>query len=143
MKTTLINQSDVIDRRWHLVNADGKILGRLAVKIANLLRGRHKTTYTTHTDTGDFVVVVNAEKICVTGNKATDKTYASFSGYQSGLRVRSYEEVMEKKPEFILLNAVRGMLPKNKLSDAMLKKLKIYAGPDHPHSAQQPEPLNI
>ncbi|MDR0393270.1 MAG: 50S ribosomal protein L13 [Puniceicoccales bacterium] len=138
MKTTLINQAEAINHKWHLIDAKGKILGRLAVQIANLLRGRTKVAYTPHTDTGDFVVVVNAECIRVTGRKETDKTYASYSGYQSGLCVRTLAEVRQKKPAFILMHAVRGMLPKNKLADQMLKKLKVYAGENHPHAAQSP-----
>lgn len=143
MKTTLINQESAVQRKWHLIDAQGKILGKLAVQIANLLRGRHKAAYTPHVDTGDFVVVVNAEQVCVTGKKESDKTYASFSGYQSGLRTRTLHEVRQKKPEFILMHAVKGMLPKNKLADQMLKKLKIYSGEKHPHEAQAPIPFNV
>ena len=136
MKTTLVNQVNASDRKWRLIDAKGQILGRLAVQIANVLRGRDKTTYTPHVDTGDYVVVINAEQIRVTGHKETDKTYAIYSGYQSGLHVRNLEEVRQKKPAFLLENAVRGMLPKNKLADQMLKKLKVYAGEKHPHEAQ-------
>ena len=138
MKTTLIHQKKDIDRKWYLIDANGKILGRLAVQIANILRGRTKATYTPHVDTGDFVIVVNANRIRVTGHKENDKTYASYSGYQSGLHVRTFSELRQKKPEFLIKNAVRGMLPKNKLAAQMIGKLKIYAGEKHPHAAQSP-----
>ena len=132
---------NAVDRKWRLVDAKGKVLGRLAVEIANALRGRDKATYTPHVDTGDFVVVINAQQICLTGNKDSDKTYASYSGYQRGLHVRTAKELREKKPEYLLIHAVRGMLPKNKLADQMIKKLKVYPGAEHPHAAQNPVPF--
>ena len=130
-----------IERRWYLVDAEGKTLGRLATQIADTLRGKHKAEYTPHVDTGDFVVVVNAEKIAVTGSKLDSKLYYRHSGYPGGLRVRTLREQLERRPTEVLRKAVKGMLPKNKLAAAQLRKLKIYAGPEHPHVAQSPEPL--
>lgn len=138
MKTTLVTQAKDIEKKWHLIDAKGKILGRLAVEIANLLRGRTKALYTPHCDTGDYVVVINAKDIKVTGSKETDKTYASYSGYQRGLHVCTFDEMREKSPEFIIMNAVRGMMPKNRLSRHMLKKLRVCAGETHPYAAQNP-----
>ena len=138
MNTTLVTQSNIADKKWYLIDAKGKILGRLAVEIANILRGRTKPTYTAHCDTGDYVVVVNAEQVKVTGHKETDKTYASYSGYQRGLHVRTLDEVRAKHPEFIIMNAVRGMMPKNRLARQMLKKLRICVGENHPYAAQSP-----
>ncbi len=141
MKTTLVTQAKDIEKKWHLIDAKGKILGRLAVEIANLLRGRTKPLYTPHCDAGDYVVVINAKDIKVTGSKETDKTYASYSGYQRGLHVRTFDEMRKKSPEFIIMNAVRGMMPKNRLSHHMLKKLRVCAGETHPYAAQNPVPF--
>ena len=130
-----------IERSWRLVDAEGRTLGRLATEIADVLRGKDKPAYTPHVDTGDFVIVVNAEKISVTGDKRTAKRYYRHSGYPGGLRSRTLDEMLERRPEEVLRRAVRGMLPKNKLAAAQLRKLKVYAGPEHPHAAQNPAPL--
>jgi len=129
-----------IKKRWYVVDASDEVLGRLARDIAVVLMGKHRPEYTPHVDTGDFVVVVNAEKIAMTGRKFQDRHYTWYTGYP-GLRLESYGERRDRKPEDLIHHAVRRMLPKNKLAKQMLKKLKIYAGPEHPHSAQQPEPL--
>jgi large subunit ribosomal protein L13 len=131
------------ERNWLVVDATGKTLGRLATEIATTLRGKHKPEYTPHCDVGDFVVVVNAEKVSVTGNKRQEKRYYRHSGYPGGLRSRSFEEMIERRPEEVLRLAVKGMLPRNRLSRQQLRKLKIYAGPDHPHQAQQPAPMEV
>jgi large subunit ribosomal protein L13 len=130
-----------ITREWYLVDAEGKTLGRLATQIADTLRGKRKPQYTPHVDTGDFVVVVNAEKIAVTGKKLEDKLYYRHSGYPGGLRSRPLRDELERRPTEVLRKAVKGMLPRNRLARAQLGKLKIYAGPEHPHAAQNPEPL--
>ena len=130
-----------IERHWYVVDAESKTLGRLATQIADVLRGKGKPAYTAHVDTGDFVIVVNAEKIHVTGQKLDQKVYYRHSGYPGGLRSRTLREQLERRPEEVIRRAVRGMLPKNRLAAAQLKKLKVYAGPDHPHAAQNPEPL--
>jgi large subunit ribosomal protein L13 len=130
-----------IERQWYVVDAEAKTLGRLATQIADALRGKGKPAYTPHVDTGDFVIVVNAEKVHVTGQKLDQKIYYRHSGYPGGLRERTLREQLERRPEEVLRKAVKGMLPKNKLASAQLRKLKIYAGPDHPHAAQNPEPL--
>jgi len=140
MKTTLA-KPDSIDAKWYLVDADGETLGRLAVKIANILRGRHKPTYTPHLDTGDFVVVINAEKIRVTGKKEDQKNYMFYSGWFGNEKYVPLSEFRKRRPEFIIEHAVKGMLPRNKLAAQMLKKLKIYGGGSHPHEAQNPVPL--
>ena len=140
MKTTLA-KADEVERKWRVVDASEQVLGRLAVKIADALRGRDKPVYTPHVDTGDFVVVVNAEKVKLTGNKEEQKQYMFYSGYMGGEKYRSVADFREKRPEFLITNAVKGMLPKNKLASAMLKKLKVYPGEEHPHEAQQPTPL--
>jgi large subunit ribosomal protein L13 len=132
-----------IERGWYVVDAQGQTLGRLASKIAPILKGKHKAIYTPHLDCGDFVIVVNAEKVRVTGRKLDQKFYHRHSGYPGGLTSISLRDQLEKHPERVLQAAVRGMLPKNKLGRRMLKKLKIYAGDDHPHQAQQPTPLEI
>ena len=121
---------------WHVIDAEGKILGRLATQIADMLRGKDKAIYTPHTDGGDYVVLVNVEKIKVTGNKVEDKKYVSYSGWIGGQKERSFKDVMAKDPTRIILHAVKGMLPRNKLGREMIKKLKMYVGPDHPHKAQ-------
>ena len=130
-----------VERHWYVVDAEGQTLGRLATQIADTLRGKRKPEYTPHVDTGDFVIVVNAEKIGVTGQKLDQKIYYRHSGYPGGLRTRTLREQLERRPEEVLRKAVRGMLPKNRLAAAQLRKLKIYAGPEHPHAAQNPEPL--
>ena len=130
-------------RDWYVVDAEGKTLGRLATQIADQLRGKRKPDFTPHCDTGDFVVVVNAEKIAVTGKKLEQKTYYRHSGYPGGLRSRTLGEQLDRRPEEVIRKAVKGMLPRNRLGRAQLGKLKIYAGPDHPHQAQKPKPLEI
>lgn len=132
-----------IERKWYVVDAAGKTLGRLSTEIATRLRGKHKPIYTPHVDCGDFIIVVNAEKIKLTGNKENQKVYRHHTGYMGGLRERSYKEMLEKHPERIIEKAVKGMLPKNSLGNQMYTKLKVYAGPEHNHSAQQPEVLDI
>jgi large subunit ribosomal protein L13 len=142
MKTWTAKPGEV-ERNWYLVDAEGKTLGRLATQIAETLRGKGKPQYTPHVDTGDFVVVVNAEKIAVTGNKLDDKMYHRHSGYPGGLRSRTLREELDRRPTEVLRKAVKGMLPRNKLGRAQLTKLKIYAGPEHPHEAQEPTPLEV
>ncbi len=132
-----------VARTWYVVDAEAQTLGRLATQIAGVLRGKGKPAYTPHVDTGDFVVVVNAEKIRVTGNKLDQKVYYRHSGYPGGLRERTLREQLDRRPEEVLRRAVRGMLPKNKLASAQLRKLKIYSGPEHPHTAQSPVPLEV
>ena len=131
------------EREWLVVDATDKTLGRLATQIADTLRGKRKPEYTPHCDVGDFVVVVNAEKVAVTGNKREDKRYYRHSGYPGGLRSRSFEEMIARRPEEVLRLAVKGMLPRTRLGRAQLRKLKIYAGPEHPHTAQQPKPMEV
>jgi large subunit ribosomal protein L13 len=131
------------ERNWLVVDAAGQTLGRLATQIADALRGKRKPEYTPHCDTGDFVIVVNAEKISVTGNKRQEKRYYRHSGYPGGLRSRTLEEMLQRRPEEVIRKAVKGMLPRNRLGRAQLTKLKVYAGPDHPHEAQKPEPMEI
>ena len=132
---------ETVDRDWYVVDAANKVVGRLASRIARVLRGKHKPTYTPHGDTGDHVIVVNAEEARFTGRKEQQKTYHEYSGYPGGARHESPEEVRAKKPEYIIEQAVQGMLPSGPLGRDMFKKLKVYAGPDHPHEAQQPAPL--
>jgi len=143
MKTTQVAKKEDVTRDWYLVDVDSKVLGRVATQIANVLRGKNKPTFTPSVDTGDFVVVVNAAKIALTGKKMSDKTYYSHSGYVGGLKEITAGKLIDKKPEDLIKKAVKGMLPKNKLARHMLKKLKIYAGEAHPHAAQQPKNLNI
>jgi large subunit ribosomal protein L13 len=142
MKTYNAKPGEVA-REWYLVDADGLTLGRLATRIADTLRGKRKPEYTPHVDTGDFVVVVNAERIAVTGNKLDQKRYYRHSGYPGGLRSRTLREQLERRPTEVLRTAVKGMLPKNRLARQQLTKLKIYAGPEHPHAAQNPRPLDL
>ena len=132
-----------VEQKWLLVDAEGQTLGRMATAIATRLRGKHKAEYTPHVDTGDFVVVINADKVRVTGNKAKDKIYYSHSGFPGGLKSISFEKLLEKAPERVIKLAVKGMLPRNSLGRAMFKKLKVYAGAEHPHTAQQPESVNL
>jgi large subunit ribosomal protein L13 len=131
------------ERNWVVVDATGQTLGRLATQIADTLRGKRKPEYTPHCDVGDFVIVVNAEKISVTGKKREEKLYYRHSGYPGGLRSRTLNEMLDRRPEEVIRKAVKGMLPRNRLARAQLRKLKVYAGPEHPHAAQQPEPMEI
>jgi large subunit ribosomal protein L13 len=131
------------ERNWLVVDASGRTLGRLATQIADTLRGKRKPEYTPHCDVGDFVIVVNADKVEVTGNKREEKLYYRHSGYPGGLRSRTLGEMLERRPEEVLRRAVKGMLPRNRLGRAQLRKLKVYAGPDHPHTAQKPVPMEI
>ncbi len=132
-----------VTRQWHVVDAQQQVVGRLASRVAHVLRGKHKPSYTPHVDTGDFVIVVNAEQARFTGKKETQKEYFRYSGYPGGEKTDTPEEMRARRPTFLIENAVRGMLPKNRLGRQMLKKLKVYAGPDHPHEAQQPEELTL
>lgn len=140
---TFSAKSEAVKRDWYVVDADGKTLGRMASEIARRLRGKHKAEYTPHVDTGDYIVVVNAEKVRVTGKKVTDKMYHHHTGYMGNLRSFSFEKMIERAPEEVITLAVKGMLPKNSLGRTMLGKLKVYAGPSHNHQAQQPQTLDI
>jgi len=142
MKTYQAKKEE-LKHQWYLVNAEGKILGRLASELAKILRGKHKPTFTPHVDTGDFVVVVNAEKVGLTGKKLKDKIYYRHTGYPGGIKEVSAEKLLAKKPTELIRRAVKGMLPKNSLGRQMLRKLKVYAGPNHPHKAQNPVPLEL
>jgi len=142
MKTQVPRTND-ISRDWYVVDAENMVLGRLATRIATVLRGKNKPIFAPSVDTGDFVIVVNADKIALTGNKLSDKIYYSHSGYPGGIKSISAGKLMEKKAEEVIRKAVKGMLPKNKLASQMLKKLKVYAGGSHPHKAQQPKPLQV
>lgn len=141
MKTFSAKPSD-IERNWYVVDAKGKVLGRLASAISMILRGKNKPIFTPHMDTGDFVIVINADKVKLTGKKLTDKKYYWHTGYPGGLKEITAEKLLKEKPERVLIRAVRGMLPKTRLGRQLIKKLKIYAGPEHPHSAQNPKLLN-
>ncbi len=141
--TSYLAKPGELTAQWHVVDATDLVLGRLAAKLATVLQGKHKPTYTPHVDTGDFVIVLNADKINVTGKKAEQRTYQTYSGYPSGQHIYSYEAMNEKHPEKVIELAVRRMLPKSKLGRQMLSKLKIYSGTDHNHQAQQPTPLSI
>jgi large subunit ribosomal protein L13 len=132
-----------IERSWHVVDAEGLVLGRLATEVARILRGKHKPTYTPHLDTGDHVVIVNADKVVLTAGKAERKTVYRHSGYPGGLKSQRFADVMARKPEDAVRRTIRGMLPKNRLGRQMLTKLKVYAGPNHPHAAQKPQPLDV
>jgi large subunit ribosomal protein L13 len=140
---TYLPKVDLDQRKWHLVDANGAVLGRLAVQVANVLRGRHRPIYTSHLDAGDFVVVINAEKVVVTGKKETDKRFMSYSGWKGGERYRTVADVRARQPEKLIAHAVKGMMPKNRLGRVLLTKLKVYRGSDHPHAAQQPSPMAI
>lgn len=142
MKTPLVKEEN-IKPKWHLVDADGKILGRLATRVAILLRGKSKPIFAPHQDTGDFVVVINAKKVSLTGKKWKEKIYTHHSGYPGGLKQASAEKIAQKKPERLITMAVQGMLPKTKLGKKLIKKLKVYAGDTHPHEAQQPEAYTL
>jgi large subunit ribosomal protein L13 len=140
---TFSAKNETVQRDWYVVDAEGKTLGRLASELARRLRGKHKPVYTPHVDTGDYLVVINAEKVAVTGNKLQDKMYHRFTGYIGNLKSETLAQALERHPERVLETAVKGMLPKNPLGRAMYRKLKVYAGPNHPHTAQQPQPLEI
>ena len=140
---TYIAKSETVQRDWYLVDASGKTLGRLAAELAHRLRGKHKPVYTPHVDTGDYLVVVNAEKIAVTGKKLQDKMYHRFTGYVGNLKTESLSQALERHPERVIEIAVKGMLPKGPLGRAMYRKLKVYKGSEHPHAAQQPQTLDI
>ncbi len=140
---TFMANPDTTPRKWYLVDASGKTLGRLASEVASVLRGKNKPQFTPHVDTGDYVIVINAEKITVTGNKLTDKLYRHHSGYVGGMKTTTLKEMLAKKPTQVIEHAVRGMLPKGALGNQMYKKLHVYAGAEHPHAAQQPEILEI
>jgi len=142
MKSFMANPTD-IERKWFIIDAEGKTLGRLAVEIAKILRGKHKPIFTPHVDTGDHVIVINAEKATMTGNKLTDKTYFQYSGYPGGERFTTYGKLLAEKPERAIEVAVKGMLPHNTLGRQMFKKLKVYRGAEHPHAAQKPEVFEL
>ncbi|MCK7459005.1 50S ribosomal protein L13 [Idiomarina aminovorans] len=140
---TFVAKPETVKRDWYVVDAEGKTLGRLATEIARRLRGKHKPEYTPHVDTGDYIVVINAEKVAVTGNKAQDKMYYSHTGFPGGIKSISFEKLIAKKPEMVIQKAVKGMLPRGPLGRAMFRKLKVYAGTEHNHTAQQPKQLDI
>ncbi|MDB4896113.1 MAG: ribosomal protein [Firmicutes bacterium] len=143
MNTTFMANPQNVTRKWLVVDAEGKTLGRLASQIAAILRGKHKPTFTPHTDTGDFVIIVNAEKIHLTGHKMTDKIYRRHTGYPGGMKEVAAKDLLERRPTRALELAIKGMLPHNRLGADMYRKLKVYAGPEHPHAAQMPEKLEI
>ncbi len=140
---TFLAKKETVQPKWHLIDAEGQVLGRLAVKIANILRGRHYAHYTPHVDTGDFVVLINAEKVVLTGKKEEQNKYMFFSGFVGGESYRKLSDVRKNKPEFIIQHAVKGMLPKNRLAVTMLKKLRVFAGPNHTHEAQNPVKISL
>jgi large subunit ribosomal protein L13 len=142
-KITRFIRTEDADRKWYLVDAKDKVLGRMATEVARMIRGKNKATFTPNMDTGDFVVVINADKVKLTGKRENLKTYIRHTGYPGGQRETSFQEMIEKKPEFVVQNAVRGMLPKNRLGRKLIKKLKVYAGDKHPHEAQKPETLTL
>lgn len=142
MKTSMAKANEV-DRKWYVIDAEDKVLGRLATEVATLLRGKHKPIYTPHVDTGDYVIVINADKVKLTGTKWDNKIHASHTGYPGGRREVVYKEIREKHPERVIEYAVKGMLPKSRLGRSMFGKLKVYAGPDHPHEAQKPEVYEV
>ena len=140
---TYLPKVDLNARKWHVVDANGMVLGRLAAAVANTLRGKNKPVYTSHLDAGDFVVVINAEKVVLTGKKETNKTYMSYSGWKGGEKYRTVAQVRAKHPERLIVHAVKGMIPKNRLGDRLITKLKVYRGDKHPHQAQQPAPMTV
>jgi len=142
MSTFMANEQNV-ERKWYIIDAKGKPLGRVASQVAHVLRGKHKPTFTTHVDTGDFVIVINCKEAVLTGKKLEQKMYYHHTGYVGGLKATPYKEIMEKRPEMAMMKAVERMLPKNRLGRAMIKKLRLYAGSEHPHQAQQPEIMEI
>jgi large subunit ribosomal protein L13 len=143
MTKTYQAKKEEVDRRWHLVDAEGKVLGRLATDVAKVLRGKNKPIFTPHVDTGDFVIVINAKKVMLTGRKMKDKIYYHHTGYPGGIKEMNAEKLLSTKPAEMIRMAVRGMLPKTSLGRQMLRKLKVYAGPDHPHESQKPAPLEL
>ncbi|MBE5736236.1 MAG: 50S ribosomal protein L13 [Clostridiales bacterium] len=143
MKTTVMAKSETVDRKWYIVDATDIPLGRVASQVAAVLRGKNKTIYTPHVDTGDYVIVINTDKMILTGNKLNDKKYYHHSGYPGGIKEETYKDIMAKKSDFALERAIKGMLPKNSLGRKMFKKLKCYKGSEHPHEAQQPVALSI
>ena len=143
MKTTFMANPQNVERKWYVVDAEGQTVGRLAAEVAKVLRGKHKPTFTPHVDTGDFIIVINAEKAVFTGKKLTDKIYFRHSGYNGGTTFTPAGQMQAKFPERVIEKAVRGMLPKNRLGEQMYRKLNVYAGPEHPHAAQQPEKLEL
>lgn len=143
MRQTFFAKAGEVDKNWHLVDADGKRLGRMATEIAMVLMGKHRPEYTPHIDTGDFVIVTNADKVVLTGKKAEQKIRTRFSGYPGGVKVETYKDMLASKPEFVVQEAVRRMLPKGILGRQMIKKLKVYTGTEHPHTSQRPVPLEI
>lgn len=142
MKTIFVKPATV-ERNWHLIDADGKVLGKVAAKTAHLLRGKHKPLFTPHQEVGDYVVIINADKVLLTGGKAKAKTYYRHSGYPGGLRAETFEKVIKRKPFFPLEHAIKGMLPKGRLGRKLFGNVKVYAGPRHPHGAQQPDPMEV
>ncbi|CAJ1772887.1 50S ribosomal protein L13 [Aeromonas salmonicida] len=140
---TFVAKPETVKRDWYIVDAEGKTLGRIATEIASRLRGKHKAEYTPHVDTGDYIIVVNAEKVHVTGKKFTDKIYHSHSGFPGGIKSINFDKLIKRKPEMVIEAAVKGMLPKGPLGRAMFRKLKVYAGAEHAHAAQQPQVLDI
>ena len=140
---TYLPKINLTERKWHVVDANGAVLGRLAVQVADVLRGKNKPVFTPHLDAGDFVIVVNAEKVLVTGKKETEKLFMTYSGWKGGERYRSVAEIRARHPEKLILHAVKGMLPKNRLGSQMLTKLKVFKGAQHPHTAQKPAPLAL
>ncbi len=143
MRKTLSAKPNEVERTWYVVDAEGKTLGRLSTEIARILRGKHKPSFTPHVDTGDYVIVINADKVRVTGKRLDQKMYYRHSGYMGGLKTVPLRRMLETHPERVIEHAVKGMLPKNRLGRQMYKKLKVYASPDHPHQAQQPQPLEL
>ena len=143
MRSTYMAKPNEVERKWYIIDAEGKTLGRLATEAASLIRGKHKPQFTPHVDTGDFVVIINAEKIVLTGKKMTDKNYYSHSLYSGGLKVTPAQDMIKKHPERVLEQAIHGMLPKNRLGDSLKTKLKVYGGAEHPHQAQLPEVWNL
>lgn len=143
MKTTFMANSGNITRKWYVVDAEGKTLGRLAAGVAEILRGKNKVTFTPHVDTGDYVIVINADKVVLTGKKEQTKVYFHYTGYVGGDRYMKAGDALQQKPVWVVEHAIRGMLPKNKLGDQMFRKLHVYAGAEHPHAAQQPEEIKF
>lgn len=143
MTQTIVPKIDTLEHKWYVIDAEGQRLGRLATEIANILRGKNKPTFTPHMDTGDFVIVINAEKVEVTGRKREQKLYRRHSGRPGGMKIETFDKLQSRIPERIIESAVRGMLPKNSLGRKLFTKLKVYAGASHPHAAQQPEPLTV
>ena len=141
--SSYIAKPETVERKWYVIDADGVVLGRLASQVALMLRGKHKPTFTPHVDTGDYIIVVNTDKIAMTGRKLDQKIYYHHSGYPGGLKETKYRDLLANKSEFVLKKAVRGMLPKGPLGNKMFKKLKVYAGAEHPHAAQQPEVIDM